>query len=136
MTVTMPQRWAVVPRKIRRRRQQFVKVPWTWIERLKGAGGQTYRVALCLLHLHWKNRGEPIKLASGMLLFDGISRYSKWKALGDLERRGLVTVERRPRRSPIIRLVMEHLFAICGMMLFAICGMILPICLRFAAYGI
>jgi hypothetical protein len=37
------------------------------------------------------------------LRIDGISRYSKWKALGDLERRGLVTVERRPRRSPLVR---------------------------------
>jgi hypothetical protein len=94
---------AIVPRKIQKRRGQFVKVPWTWVERLNGAGGQTYRVALCLLYLHWKANGEPIKLANGMLRIDGISRYSKWKALGDLERRGLVTVERRPRRSPLVR---------------------------------
>ena len=96
---------AAVPRKIQRRRSQFVKVPWAWIERLKGASGQTYRVALCLLHQHWRARGEPIKLANGMLRIDGVSRYSKWRALSDLEHRGLVTVERRPRRSPIIRLV-------------------------------
>jgi hypothetical protein len=100
-----PERRAVVPRKIQRRRRHYVMVPWTWIERLEGATGQTYRVALCLLYLSWKGEGEPVKLANGMLRIDGVSRQSKWRALNDLERRGLVAVERRPRRSPIIRLV-------------------------------
>ena len=99
---------AVVPRKIQRRRQHFVSVPWTWIERLSRAAGQTYLVALHLLYLHWKGRGEPIKLANGMLRIDGISRQSKWRALGDLERRGLIVVERRRRRSPIVRLNLSH----------------------------
>ena len=33
--------------------------------------------------------GLPIKLASGMLKIDGVSRQSKCRALRDLERRGL-----------------------------------------------
>jgi hypothetical protein len=45
---------AVVPRKMQRRRQHFVSVPWTWIERLSGATGKTCLVALHLLYLHWK----------------------------------------------------------------------------------
>jgi hypothetical protein len=104
LRLPLGEKWAVVPLKIRKRRQHFVKVPWTWVERLDGASGKTYRVALCLLYQYWKNRGEPVKLANGMLGIDGVSRYSKWKALSDLEHRGLITVERRPRRSPIIRL--------------------------------
>ena len=99
---------AVVPRKMQRRRQHFVSVPWTWIERLSGATGKTCLVALHLLYLHWKGRGEPIKLANGMLRIDGISRQSKWRALGDLERRGVIVVERRRRRSPIVRLNLSH----------------------------
>jgi hypothetical protein len=95
----------LVPRKIQKRLDHFVKVPWTWIERLKGADGQTYRVALCLLYLHWKGNGAPIKLASGMLTMDGVPRETKRRALQDLERRGLVTVERRPRTSPLVRLL-------------------------------
>jgi hypothetical protein len=97
-------RLAVVPRKILKRRQHFVQVPWVWIEKLAGAHGQTYRVALALLYLHWKGKGEPIKLANGMLEIDGVSRRSKWRALNDLERRDLIAVERRPRRAPFIRL--------------------------------
>jgi hypothetical protein len=93
----------VVPRKIRKRRQQFVMVPMVWRERLEGATGQTILLALDLLYLGWK-KGGPIKLTNGMLREDGISRQSKWRGLNELERRGLITVERRPRRSPIVRL--------------------------------
>lgn len=97
-------RLAVVPRKIQKRRQHFVQVPWVWIEKLAGAHGQTYRVALALLYLHWKGKGEPIKLANGMLEIDGVSRRSKWRALNDLEHRDLIAVERRPRRAPFVQL--------------------------------
>jgi hypothetical protein len=105
---TMLERQAVVPKKIQQRRRHFVMVPWTWVERLNGAPGQTYRLALCLLYLNWKARGEPIKLANGMLRIDGISRQSKWRALRELQYRGLISVERRPSRSPIIRLKLSH----------------------------
>jgi hypothetical protein len=91
--------------KIEKRRQQFVKVPWTWVERLEGASGNTVLVALHLLHLAWKNKGESFKLPNGMLKQDGIGRHSKWRAIADLQRRGLVVAERRARKSPLIRLV-------------------------------
>jgi hypothetical protein len=92
---------AVVPRKIQKRRRQFVMVPMTWREGLGGATGQTILLALDLLYLGWKE-GGPIELANGKLRLNGISRQSKWRGLNDLERRGLVTVERRPRRSPVV----------------------------------
>jgi hypothetical protein len=99
------ERRGIEPKKIQKRRAYFVKVPWVWVEQLDGAAGQTYRLALCLLYLHWKSGSEPIKLPNSMLKIDGISRASKWRGLAELERRGLITVERRPRRSPLIRLV-------------------------------
>jgi len=97
------ERWAVVPRRIQRRRQHHIQMPWRWYEKLAGADGQTYRVALYLLYLHWKGRGEPIKLANGMMARDGVPRESKRRALHDLERRGLITVEWRDRKSPIVK---------------------------------
>ena len=93
------------PQKLQRRRRHFISVPMVWFERLAGASGQTYRVALCLLYLGWRARGEPIQLANGLLQVDDVSRHSKWRALDELERRGLVVIERRPRRSPIIKLL-------------------------------
>ena len=96
--------WAVIPKKIQKRREHFVIVPWTWVERLNGAQGKTYSVAHHLLYLSWKGKGTPIKLPNGMLQIDGISRASKWRALAELEQRGLINIERRRGRSPIIHL--------------------------------
>jgi len=100
----LPERRAVAPRKFEKRRRHFVKVPWAWVEALSGASGQTWHLAIQLLYLHWKGKGEAIKLANGMLKVDGISRSSKGRGLCDLERRGLVTVSRRCRRSPLVTL--------------------------------
>jgi len=102
---------AVVPRKIKKRRLEFAMVPMTWYERMKGASGQTYRVAWFLCYLDWKVNGKkppsgsPIKLASGMLKFDGVPSESKRRALRDLEHRGLITIEWWPKKSPIVRLM-------------------------------
>lgn len=100
-----PELWVVVPAKIKKRREHFAMLPMTWYERMKGADGQTYRVAWFLLYLHWKNNGEPIKLANGMLARDGVPPESKRRALRDLEHRGLITVERRLKRSPVVRVM-------------------------------
>jgi hypothetical protein len=98
-----------VPAKIRKRRKQFVMLPMTWLEKLGEvplATGATHQVACYLLYLHWKNRGKPFKLPNGMLKYDGISRHSKWRALVDLERRNLIVIEHRQRRTPIIHLIL------------------------------
>jgi hypothetical protein len=80
-------------------------LPWSWFERLKGAHGQTYRTALHLLHLHWKANGDPVKLANGMLRLDGVPRSSKQRALRDLERRGLISVQQQRGKSPVVKLL-------------------------------
>jgi hypothetical protein len=104
-TVPLPAKTAgPMPTKIRNRRKHFAKLPMTWYERMKGAHGQTYRVAWFLLYLHWKGNGSPIKLANSMLEMDGVPPTSKRRALENLERRGLITVERQPRKSPTVRL--------------------------------
>jgi hypothetical protein len=101
------QQWAAVPRRIQKRRQHFVKVPWTWIERLaKTRSANTYRVAHALLYLHWKGGGGPIKLANGTLAMDGVTRSSKGRALSELERLGLILIKRHLRKSPTITVVL------------------------------
>jgi hypothetical protein len=100
------ERLAIVPRKIRKQRQQFIKVPWVWAERLaKAHYAATYRVALHVLHQHWKKHGEPFTLANGDVGWVGVSPRQKWRALGELEQLGLVRIERRPRKSPRITIV-------------------------------
>jgi hypothetical protein len=95
------ERW-ITPRKIEKRRKQFIIVPWWWFEKLQGAHGQTYRLAHILLYLHWKGGGASIKLANGMLHIDGVPRTTKKRALAELERRGLIAVARRSRRTPLV----------------------------------
>jgi len=95
-----------VPKKIQKRQQHFIKVPWFWFEKLqKVKSAQTYRLALLLLYLHWRGSGGPVKLANGTPKAEGISRQSKWRALVELEQLGLIVIERRSRRSPVVRLL-------------------------------
>ena len=100
-----------IPAKIRKRREQFVMMPMWWYETLANPvpkGQATVLIAIYLLHLHWKHRGKPFKLANGMLEYDGVSRYAKWRALKELERRSLVIVERRLKKSPIVHVRLEQ----------------------------
>lgn len=92
----------VTPHKIRKRREHFVRIPFTWIERLDGVSGKTYSMALHLLYRNWKANGAAFKLGNDMLAIDGIGRTVKWRALAELERRGLISVEHRLKKSPII----------------------------------
>jgi hypothetical protein len=91
------------PSRIRKRRGRFVMVPWHWVEKLKRQPWYVHHVAFFLLYLNWQ-RGDrgPIKLASGMLVRDGVNRNSKRRALKELENLGLITVERRPKKSPFV----------------------------------
>ena len=95
------------PAKILKRRKDFVIVPMAWDERLTGCTGHVYKIAIRVLYLHWKHHGKPFLLPNGMLLYDGVSRYSKYRALPKLERLGLITVERRRKKSPTIHVHLE-----------------------------
>jgi hypothetical protein len=93
----------VAPRKIRAARaEHFIKKPWVWHEKLIGAPGQTWRLADIVLYFHWKNGGTPFKLARGLRGMEAMPRMTRLRALRDLERRGLVSVEWRINRSPIV----------------------------------
>src|SRR5262249_11054752 len=82
-----------------RRQDQFTSVPWSWSDRLAAARHVgTYKFALHLLYQYWKNGGRPISLTNTFATNAGVSRRSKWRALGELERLKLIEVERRPRK--------------------------------------
>jgi hypothetical protein len=83
---------------------EFTKLPSSWRVRLQGAHGRTYDLALHLLHLSFKARGRPFKLANGGLAEIGISRFAKRRALRELERRSLIEVQRNPHKNPTITL--------------------------------
>ena len=93
---------AVVGERKAKRVEQFLKVPVPWLEHLEGASGKTYALALVLLWRSWKAHGRPFPLANGLLKIEGVSRRTKWRALVELESRGLISIERRHQKSPLV----------------------------------
>jgi hypothetical protein len=90
-------------------RKQFVRVPWTWLDRLKTARHVvTYRIAFYLLYQHWRTGGKPITLSNVALIGEGIAPGTKWRGLKELEQAGLIQVERRRRKSPIVTLFLTE----------------------------
>jgi hypothetical protein len=100
---TAPATLAAKPKR-GRGREQFIIVPMTWKDCLtKAVHASTFKLALHLLYQHWKTDGAAIKLSNTTL--DGMSGKQKWRGLRELEKLGLVAVERRKRRSPLVRVV-------------------------------
>ena len=74
-------------------------LPREWELRLLEAKRiSTYRLAIELLYLHWYGKGEPITVSSKVAKAAKISVRSKWNALDELERLGLIEVDRKPRK--------------------------------------
>jgi hypothetical protein len=93
--------------KRKRWQRNYTLVPREWELQLLGARRiSTYRLAIELLYLHWYNNGKPVTVSSKVALAAKISVRSKWEALAELERLGLIEVDRRPRKSP--RVVLLH----------------------------
>lgn len=94
--------------RVARRKRQFIKVPMVWYDRLgRTRSVATVKVALRLLQLHFRDRGRPVQLGNLALGLVDVSRSQKHRALIELEQRGLVRVERRPRKSPIVTVILE-----------------------------
>jgi hypothetical protein len=60
---------------------------------------------LSLWHLRGLRRSDTVVLSNMALESWGIGADAKARALGALERAGLVAVERRVRRSPVVKLL-------------------------------
>jgi hypothetical protein len=83
--------------------RRFTQLPDSWFERLvSDAPRSAIVLAWLLLRLSWKARGRPFRLANGALDGLGMTRKTKYRALDELERRGLIEVRREPFKSPTI----------------------------------
>jgi hypothetical protein len=88
----------------RRKQKPYAQLAMNLCRHLAGASGQTYATAWQLVYLHWKGKGAPVKLTNSWLAEYGVSPAGKLRALDDLERRGLATVERHPGKAPLVTL--------------------------------
>jgi hypothetical protein len=91
------------PAPVKRPKQSFVKVPLDHATTLaaKATGGQRMFVWLLLLHRSWREDTPTVPVTNAMMLKHGISPDVKARALRQLEKAGLITVEWRDRKNPI-----------------------------------
>jgi len=94
---------AAAPVKRKKWEQRFIAVPRVWANQLKTCDrAATFKLALVLLYEHWHTNGSTIRLTNALATTMGISHDSKGRALADLELMGLVSVERRDRKTPLV----------------------------------
>jgi hypothetical protein len=92
--------------KTKKWERQYVRMPWFWVERLRRTKRiVTHQLAYFVVYEFWKNGGRPIVLSNLIAAAEGIAPRSKTNALADLKSVGLIKLERRPRRSPRVKVL-------------------------------
>jgi hypothetical protein len=94
--------------KAKQPRASYEQVQWWWSERvvnIRGASAKTMFVGIWLFRLKWKHRSLTFPVPNGQLAARGISRFAKNRALRQLEAAGLIVVEWRRKKTPIVTLV-------------------------------
>jgi hypothetical protein len=88
------------------RKDVFVKVPLWWIEQATRATRSPQAlVCIWLLHLAWQAKSMTFPLPNDRLAKRGADRQVKRRALANLEKAGLITVDRRSGKTPKVTLV-------------------------------
>jgi hypothetical protein len=87
----------------------FVTVPLWWVERLRQAKrASTFLLALDLLYRAWRLKNYDALAVSNIVASQaGVSRSSKWRALRELERLGLVIIRSKKRQAPTVQVLLE-----------------------------
>jgi hypothetical protein len=98
---------AAAPVKRKKKVEPFVKVPLWWIAAAaRHARSPATLVMVELLRASWKAKSLSFPLPNGRLNRLGASREVKRRVLRDLEVGGLISVERRSRKTPVVTLVL------------------------------
>jgi hypothetical protein len=97
---------AKAPVKRKKAADPFVKVPLWWAEAAaKATRTPKALVWIELLRVAWKTKRATFSLPSGRLAKAGVSKDMKGRALRELEVAGLITVERRNGKNPMVTIV-------------------------------
>jgi hypothetical protein len=85
----------------------FVKLPIEWAFAF-GQATRSPELIICaeLLLRYWKTKSRTFSLPNDKLKGLGVSREAKRRVLHELERGGLIMVERPNRKTPIIALLL------------------------------
>ena len=92
------------------KKQRFLPaIPEQLFDRLIALPGKALAFYLIVLQRSRMERANPVVLTSARLKQSGIGREDKRRALRALESAGLIRVERRSRRNPLVTLLQEKL---------------------------
>ena len=93
------------PKAARQRGEAFVQITATQADRLAGKSSAV-TVFLYLMFKSFRVYHKPFALPSDALEHAGVSRFAQFRALRNLVKRGLISVERDgPRKPPVITLI-------------------------------
>jgi hypothetical protein len=83
---------------------RFLKgpIPWHWLERAALLPGKALAVSLCLWRLAGLRDNYTVWLTNDEVATLGVDRFAKSRALRQLENDGLVEVEHRRGRIPLV----------------------------------
>jgi hypothetical protein len=86
----------------RKRCGMHIRMPYTWMYRLTGASGVVRTLADHILRLDFETDQTPVTITTVAMTGLGLSTASKWRALNELERLGLIRVTRQNGKNPIV----------------------------------
>lgn len=86
--------------------EKFIRgpLPLDWIQQAIPCGRKALNVCLAIWHLAGFKQQSPIKLSPATLAEFGVSSQTARKILVRLESAGLVAVDRKSGRSPIVKI--------------------------------
>lgn len=93
--------------KPRKEDKRFLKapLPWNWLCSASKCPGKSLNVAIALRFIAGIKKDNRIKMQRAVLKDLGISRQTYNNGLKQLERVGLVTIEKGPGQTPTVTLV-------------------------------
>ena len=92
--------------KPQNKKDLFVQVPLWWIEQAtKATRSPQAFVCVWLLHLAWQSKSASFPLPNDRLAKRGADRQAKRRALANLEKAGLISIERRLGKAPIVTML-------------------------------
>ncbi len=90
-----------------RKGERFLKgpIPLSWLETAAALPGRSLHAGIALWYAAGLTRSASVPLSNISGLRFGLDRNAKYRALGWLEGAGLITVERKLGRAPVVTLV-------------------------------
>ncbi|HKP05448.1 MAG TPA: hypothetical protein VJU77_19015 [Chthoniobacterales bacterium] len=92
-----------------RRQGEFLKgpIPLSWLSVAACLPGKALHVGVAIWFEHGRRKHAQFKLTAAIVKRFGVARKAGYRALGTLERAGLIKTDRRHGKNPIITLTTE-----------------------------